>query len=131
MTSVNESIFFILVRGFFASNNKYALYPVFIMPVLSKPKTCALTPVAEFKALKFESPALTKSYNSLINDFPGIIAKLSESVPAIIGTFALCSISVVFEKTQHEDFRMLMGPYCSRLKNVTNGLIVSAPSLLR
>lgn len=98
MTSVNESKFFILVRGFFVSNNKFALYPVLIMPVLSKPKTCALTSVAEFKASKFESPALTKSSNSLINDFPGIIAKLPESVPAIIGTFALCSIPVAFEK---------------------------------
>ncbi|MFT6908385.1 MAG: hypothetical protein ACJAS1_005084 [Oleiphilaceae bacterium] len=59
----------------------------FIMPILSKPKTRALTLVAEFKASKFESPAVTKSSNSVINDFPGIIAKLPESVPAIIGTF--------------------------------------------
>jgi hypothetical protein len=82
MISVNVSKFFILVRGFFESNHKFALYPI-----LSKPKTRALTLVAEFKASKFESPAVTKSSNSVINDFPGIIAKLPESVPAIIGTF--------------------------------------------
>jgi hypothetical protein len=37
-------------------------------------------------------------------------------VPAIIGSFALCSIPVAFKKTQHEDVRMLMGPYCSNIQ---------------
>jgi hypothetical protein len=116
MISVNVSKFFILVRGFFASNHKFALYPIFIMPVLSKPKTRALTLVAEFKASKFESPAVTKSSNSVINDFPGIIAKLPESVAAIKVQSFYAVFLWLLKKSQHEDVRMLMDPYYSDIQ---------------